>query len=369
MDDESQYSTDEDDPFGDMDRQHEQDCEQEEHVIEQERQQERQRRRLEFEGIRDIAIGRFQQNTGRLRELNIFCYLRMKQALDFVAQEGNGGLVVFARDKPSPDNEALKLKYKKEYLVGSLIRFFRYGLVAGGGAVALDEVVRSGVSSPLHFDIEIKKVTQADLDGCDVDAVLRAQVVGFGLDGGGATNSIEDVVGWYRDIAVSPLTEEECNAGFGIIRRHILQMVTLIIPDYPDRDWCEDMMVLTGCRDSKFSLHVVMKWIFCDSAVLAMPLVAFEIARAFVIENTREVLRVESGSPEWRFRVRALMLESLAELDEGVIFFKGVNDSPFDEAIYSANHLLRAPGACKSAQGVGGLAPVLNDSSRMLVEE
>jgi hypothetical protein len=46
-----------------------------------------------------------------------------------------------------------------------------------------------------------------------------------------------------------------------------------------------------------------------------------------------------------------------------------LHDLPFDEAIYSANHLLRAPGACKAAQGVGELAPVLGETPRMLVEE
>lgn len=128
-------------------------------------------------------------------------------------------------------------------------------------------------------------------------------------------------------------------------------------------------MVLTGCRHSKFLLHVVMKWIFCGSPVLAMPLVAFEIARQFVLENTKEVLRLQIGGAEWRFRVRALMSESLAEVDEGVLHFKGIDDSPFDEAIYSANHLLRAPGACKSSQGVGTLAPVVGATPQMLVEE
>jgi hypothetical protein len=287
-------------------------------------------------------------------------------ALKFANEERNKAAVIFARDKPRPDNIKMRMKYRKEYMVGSLQRFFKYGWTAPTGEVALDEVVRSGEPSPLHFDIEIKKVDH--LEGRDVEAVLRTQVEAFGLEEG--DYSIHDVSRDYKRIAVSPLTEEECQAGFGVVRRHILQMVKRIIPDYPDmNEWGEDMMVVTGCRASKFSLHVVMKRIFCDSAVLAMPLVVFEIAREFAIANTKEVLSRRQRDGEWRFRVRALMLESLAEVQEGVPIFKGFDDSPFDEAIYSANHLLRAPGACKAAPGVGGLAPVLGETTRMIVGE
>jgi hypothetical protein len=84
-----------------------------------------------------------------------------------------------------------------------------------------------------------------------------------------------------------------------------------------------------------------------------MPLVVFEIAREFAIGNTKEVLSRRRRDGEWRFHVRALMLESLAEVEEGLLLFKGFDDLPFDEAIYSTNHLLRAPGARQRLGWVG----------------
>jgi hypothetical protein len=49
-------------------------------------------------------------------------------------------------------------------------------------------------------------------------------------------------------------------------------------------------------------------------------------------------------------------------------YFKGFDDIPFDKAIYSTDHLLRVPGACKSGTSVGALAPVDSLESKLLVD-
>jgi hypothetical protein len=46
------------------------------------------------------------------------------------------------------------------------------------------------------------------------------------------------------------------------------------------------MAIVTGCRESKFSLHIKMSNLKFDSPVLSMPLVVFEIARSFAVDNT-----------------------------------------------------------------------------------
>ena len=84
-----------------------------------------------------------------------------------------------------------------------------------------------------------------------------------------------------------------------------------------------------------------------------MQLLVFEIARHFVVENTRWLVEHADWetTQEGVFRVRALMLMSMLA-GEGVplptdeLVFNGFDDSLFDEAVYSASHLL-------CAQGVG----------------
>ena len=132
--------------------------------------------------------------------------------------------------------------------------------------------------------------------------------------------------------------------------------------------------VLTGCRPKKFSFHVVAKYLFCESSVLTIPLlVFFEIARRFTVDNTNWLFTNPSqerlGTIEGQFRLRALMLfKSLDMEPDGSWFFKGFNDTPFDEAVYTSSHLIRAPGAAKAANtDVAALHP-WTDEAPCLVE-
>ena len=70
-----------------------------------------------------------------------------------------------------------------------------------------------------------------------------------------------------------------------------------------------------------------------------MPLVAFEVARDFVVRNLRPCI--------WRGWAR-------------------FNDFPFDQAIYSENHLLHAPGACKASPHSRVLNPVELENPTMI---
>ena len=55
--------------------------------------------------------------------------------------------------------------------------------------------------------------------------------------------------------------------------------------------------------------------------------------------------------------------ESFTSCTDGIVVFKGYNDSPFDKAIYSANHLLCAPGGCKASSLFGGMMPVSDNGN------
>ena len=81
------------------------------------------------------------------------------------------------------------------------------------------------------------------------------------------------------------LTEELCITGINVLLDHIRRCFGDILRDAPDETL--QLNVLTGCRPKKFSFHVIAKYIFCDSTVLTMPLLVFEIACHFSVENTK----------------------------------------------------------------------------------
>ena len=94
-----------------------------------------------------------------------------------------------------------------------------------------------------------------------------------------------------------------------------------------------------------------------------MPLLIFEITCRFPSENmkwlfnnlTQEKLESEEG----KFQLKSLMLFECLEVEnDGNWLFCGVNNTLFDEAVYTSNHLLRAPGVSKAiTNDVPALAP------------
>ena len=144
---------------------------------------------------------------------------------------------------------------------------------------------------------------------------------------------------------------------WSVVKKHITN--TLRVLGYADVD---KFACTTGCRASKFSVHVLCSTFFCDSSVLTMPLVVFEIARSFAKDNLDWLTqnRGEWASDEGRFRLRAMMVEKMVENPRGVepLVFSGFNDGPYDEAIYSPRHLMRAPGCTKGDRSVCALAPL-----------
>jgi hypothetical protein len=231
---------------------------------------------------------------------------------------------------------------------------------------------------PVHFDVEIKKGS----GGGNYGPLLGAHISGLGIQSDPRPAKVEALGAAYSRVVGSDLQESECKEGLRIVKTHILSILKRIL----GQEDSPSLSVLTGCRPGKFSLHIIIADVYCDSAVLTMPLLAFEIARTFVFENTEWLLENEGGwdTPEGRFRVRAMMLEGAAgkaartppprttartqprrEAERWI--FKGYDNSPIDEAIYSANHLLRAPGP-STALNIGALAPVRHGSP-LLVRE
>lgn len=343
----------------------------EEEIQRQRREEEHRQREARLDTFRTNASAAEREHLDRRQEAlvkNLRKFEKLKQAL-VVAREND---VVIALDKPRKDEALQRIKYTKEYFVGSPKKVFAFASDTRS-AVVMDEVVSASRPVLLHFDVEIKRQrlggqeNQTNLVEILTDHVRHL----FPEEGVREDNVLEELGGLYMKWSSENWIEEYCSGGVSVVKAVIVEfLATFVLPEDCGDD-ARDCSVVSGCRADKFSLHIVMNRIYCDSQVVSMPLVVFEIARAFSLANTRWLLRNRTkwGTAEGRFRVRALMLESMCDMREAgqPRLFRGYDDTPFDEAIYTPNHLLRMPGAAKK-DGVPPLVPLVGTTTNPMAE-
>jgi hypothetical protein len=321
--------------------------------------------------------------------------------------------VVIATDVPKTNNDTLK--WAKAFYAGGEKMIYDALLMTekrANGGLSFDETMFANIPLPLTMDIEIKKCASAlyengearfkELYKCPLkDVLVRhfAQTMEFySTEGHPSTKfdvhrgdiPLDEFCGilasLYRRFSVCDFTEKVCQAGLRATRKHITSMLTGIIGSNnpainetlrraAERDDTEEPMadvktsfcISSGCRPAKFSLHVLMEHVYCDSVNLSMPLVVFEIARWWTRSNARWLVRhysewktADSISDETVFRIRALMVEEMMENKDG-IYFRSYKDTMFDEAIYTSKHLMRGVFSRKASSGGTPLIPVLDD--------
>jgi hypothetical protein len=355
-------------------------------------------KRTEYDELVKTAQSEYDRSTTSLFFVKIRRFDKLVKALDFVRiSRAHVPMAIFARSKPKPDNTSMVLRTVKEYLVAPYQNFWQYCLRVDFG-VMLEECIRVDQPTYLHFDIEIKCLRVEDIPTVAFSEVLKTQLE---LIDHVLPTELLDAIGLNHDaVCIDPLTEEECRAGLKIMLEHIRLFLRDHIeqpyqdPDFridPDYRIDPDFRIVSGCRPSKLSFHVVCKGLLVDSNVGSMSLLVYEIARSFAISNLQALydceFRRDDGDAENRFRYRALMLsqavtslpmpeqhgdehdERLLEATDAISWgFTGYDDTPIDEAIYSKNHLLRAPGACKV--DTSALHPVVDvNNDPLMVEE
>ena len=311
----------------------------------------------------DEAKKLYEEHTQSLCRANIKLCPNLQSAIDYVDRVSNRmSCYVFARDKPCLAQDGV-LKYKKSYLVGTHGRVFQYCSDCGDGGLALDEVVLPDVPVPLFFDIEIKQRETAE-EGltCNLESMLVEHCRVSSIRA--SPEELGVVVDDYLAACTQPFDEGECVAGLSVIDTFVRQYLNRLLgADVGGFNTC------SGCRPSKFSLHMVAESLYCDSVALSAPLLTYEIARRFHTLNL-QMLLAQSGTmsgDERRFRLKALMLHQwcsqvVVEMRDGQPVqrhvFRGKNDGPFDEGVASHRHLMRCPGATKATKNVPSLTPV-----------
>lgn len=308
----------------------------------------------------DTARTKFDRCTTAMNARGIRKFNKLKDALVHyerqIKLDSSDSWGVFARGVPvlCGGGGRWVVNRKREYIVATYVAVFAYCHEVGDQGVELEECIVSSKPMPVHFDIEIKQETGNDFAQFDATKALATVA---GIDNA-------DLANQYKDAAAAEFTEEECKAGVSVMTRFVQDYVERATGVSEPR-----IRVCSACRGEKFSLHMVCKGFLAESTVLSMGPFVFEAARAFGKKNV-EILQSagveELEGPERAFRTRALMLSTAVEPCEDApngFVVNGWNDSPFDEAIYSVNHLMRAPG-CSKPKGPA-LHPVEDDERVM----
>ena len=160
------------------------------------------------------------------------------------------------------------------------------------------------------------------------------------------SSSILDMNGFVGDLATAysiemskgRLCHDQVEVGVDVLAEHILSTLRRMLPvgfSLPT------IKVVAVRRFGVLTARFVCGRVYCDSRVVAMPLVAFEVSRLFMIDN---LVWLENNKDCWttdegRFRVRALMLGSketvkVCDDDTGDLVYAAVDDGPFNERVY-----------------------------------
>ena len=322
-------------------------------------------------------------------QLNLQTFKKLRPAIDACTrnesrQIGQNVLAPMARRRPwSKDTKTVK--YSMEYVVGSYLQLFRYGHAIHnmGEKVILEEIVLDAFPCNFYFDVEVKQETPGDTRARlyslpPLPTILRGNLAILDRDNAPTDEELSGIVSGYQELVCDEFSEEECKIGLRIILDYIEEFMksTLGLDEVT-------FNVLSGCRSSKFSFHLICKDICADAARGSMALYAYEIARGWEVSNLTCLLNGNiSDDLERKFRLRCLMLEkSVLVLEDGVgvdgvdlvehsnlrYGYIAYNNGPIDEAVYTVNHLLRCPGCCK--QDTSAMHPVHNRDTGALISE
>ena len=175
----------------------------------------------------------------------------------------------------------------------------------------------------------------------------------------------------YKDVATTDWTSDEVDIAVDFFRR----LVEAFIPKCLGVQGPMTVQVFTGCRPSKFSLHVVVPELVFEANYLSGRYVVWEFARytwGKIGSNLARLWRedgpgVRNGtSITFCTILRLSMLHEQADSQSGA--WRGTNDTPVDEVVYSRNNQFRLVGNSKRGKHYP-LVPVGKDRSAGAIME
>jgi hypothetical protein len=180
-----------------------------------------------------------------------------------------------------------------------------------------------------------------------------------------------------------------CQEGYRVMK----SFVETKLLDLVDLGPALDVLGMSACGVDDFRVRLICKHLYCESTVVSMPQLTHELARAFLMDNAKWLFeyrcenRSSIVSAEFKFRLRALKLDSMAnvtwvredfrggnsnynvfprvdEQGDTSFFYVGFGDTPFDEEAYGLVRTVGMPGV----RSLGGVmfVPIIGDGHQWL---
>jgi len=151
----------------------------------------------------------------------------------------------------------------------------------------------------------------------------------------------ESLVARYLVVSAEPWTPEQCDVAYKILRNIVKTFLTMVTAEGVDVETGTEY--LTACRSGKMSFHVIADCLKLERGYLSCRYLSWELAR-FSWQWMNNILFRMEDSPHRDVLLRLSMLHKQA--DNSMQWF-GMNDTMFDEVIYSRNRQFRLVGNAK----------------------
>jgi hypothetical protein len=194
--------------------------------------------------------------------------------------------------------------------------FFQTAQCEGNDLFGWYEIIAQDVPCRWHLDLEISQLNDHTFPDLEY---LLARLAHMDVPTGMHQNLVEK----YLEISASPWTETQCALTYRFLCIAVQKFLK-------KQDLDRDMVVLTGCRATKFSLHMIFPNILLDSNVLSCRYLTWEFSRYLWGLTNREATIVFEGTDDTdpshvECLLRLLMLEKQVDA-KGWFLVSGVHD-------------------------------------------
>jgi hypothetical protein len=145
----------------------------------------------------------------------------------------------------------------------------------------------------------------------------------------------------YWVVAAEPWTPDQCDLAYKFLKTIVKAFLTMVLGEGVPPIGTE---YLSACRGDKMSFHVIADCLKLDRGYLSCRYLSWELARFSWQYVNNLLFQLDPRSP---YRDVVLRLSMLHKQADGSMEWFGMNDTMFDEVIYTRNRQFRLVGNAK----------------------
>jgi hypothetical protein len=153
------------------------------------------------------------------------------------------------------------------------------------------EVISASHPVKFHLDVKVERVDASRYDNENLASSARKRLVEMGFIG----EELRNLFSFCCRISGEDWSEEECVYATLFVKKALVAFFAGNFKQFNDNDKKIDPVILTGCRPSKFSLHILVDEMTLDRGYISCRYLAWEFARSLwtYIENGFQKFVVE----------------------------------------------------------------------------